>query len=95
MYFYIFACVVDSPDDDSECSLSLAAAKSLSLCTSLGQQCGLQLVELDSGSVTQRLQVAKELMALEQDYCNTLQTMQDAFAQPLKASGIVQQTDLK
>jgi len=39
--------------------------------------------------------VAKELMALEQDYCNTLQTMQDAFAQPLKASGIVQQTDLK
>ncbi|CAB3368155.1 Hypothetical predicted protein [Cloeon dipterum] len=88
------ATLTDSPDDDSECSLSLAAAKSLSLCTSLGQQCGLQLLEMDSTFVTQRLQVAKELLALEQDYCSTLQTMQEAFAQPLKASGIVQQTEL-
>lgn len=100
---------VDATGYDSECSLSLAAAKSLSLSTSLGQQCGLEL-EGDSGSDEarpaapapgldwrdeQRLAVARELLAAEQSYCNTLHTMHDAFAEPLKASGILTSTDLK
>ncbi|KAF4531879.1 hypothetical protein B566_EDAN000908 [Ephemera danica] len=112
------------PDDDlhydSECSLSLAAAKSLSLSTSLGQQCGLELEAGESGSCSdeattnvasctsvttgdtaqqawrdaQRLEVVRELLAAEQSYCQTLQTMHDAFAEPLRASGILAATDL-